>query len=411
MQGLKKNCKQFWLLVLVNAFVGSMVGLERSVIPGFAENKFQLNGNAALMSFIIAFGLSKAFSNLLTGHLTKIIARKHILIMGWIAALPVPFLMIYSQTWSWIIAANLLLGINQGLAWSSTVIMKIDLVGSEHRGFAMGINEFSGYLFVGLSAYLTAAMAAHYGFTYLLFLPGIFISIAALSISVFFVKDTKAFAKHEAANSTIPLLKSIWKDTSFKHPNLGSVTLSGLVNNMNDGVVWGLVPVFLLSKGYTMTEIRIAAGIYPVIWGLGQLITGKLGDYYCKKQLINGGMFIQAISLIMVAMSKYYYMDLIAMILLGVGTALVYPNFISVIAENSHPNQRTQSLSIFRFWRDSGYVFGAILSGFLADRIGIMNSLIFIAFLTASSGIIGEIRMCCTKKILWKSMLCLPEII
>ncbi|GAC1385724.1 MAG: MFS transporter [Ginsengibacter sp.] len=404
MQGLKENRKQFWLLVLVNAFVGSMVGLERSVIPGFAEDKFHINGNAALMSFIIAFGVSKALSNLLTGHLTKTIARKHILIMGWVAAIPVPFLMIYSQTWGWIIVANLLLGINQGLAWSSTVIMKIDLVGNEHRGFAMGINEFSGYLFVGLSAYLTAAIAAHYGFTYLLFLPGIFISIAALLISIFFVKDTKAFAKHEAAHSKIPLLKSIWKDTSFKHPNLGSVTLSGLVNNMNDGVVWGLLPVFLLSKGYTITQIGMAAGVYPLIWGLGQLISGKLGDHYCKKQLINGGMFIQAVSLIFLAISKYYYMDLTAMILLGAGTALVYPNFITIIAENSHPNQRTQSLSIFRFWRDSGYVFGALLSGFLADRMGIMNTLMFIGFLTALSGIIGEIRMCCTKKILWRSV-------
>ena len=406
MQGLKENRKQFWLLVLVNAFVGSMVGLERSVIPGFAENKFHINGNAALMSFIIAFGLSKALSNLLTGHLTKTIARKHILIMGWVAAIPVPFLMIYSQTWNWIIAANLLLGINQGLSWSSTVIMKIDLVGNQHRGFAMGLNEFSGYLFVGLSANLTAAIAANYGFTYVLFLPGIFISVTALLISIFFVKDTKAFAIHEATNSTIPLLQRIWRDTTFKHPNLGSVTLSGLVNNINDGVIWGLLPVFLLNKGYTIMQIGMAAGIYPMIWGLGQLMTGKLGDYYCKKQLINGGMFIQAISIVILAVSQYYYWDLTAMILLGAGTALVYPNFITIIAENSHPNQRTRSLSIFRFWRDSGYVFGAILSGFLADSIGIIQTLLVVAFVTATSGTIGEIRMCCTKKMLWKSVTC-----
>ena len=411
MQGLKKNRKQFWLLVLVNAFVGSMVGLERSVIPGFAHSKFHINANTALMSFIIAFGLSKALSNLLTGHLTKSISRKHILIMGWIAAVPVPFLMIFSQSWNWIIAANLLLGINQGLAWSSTVIMKIDLVGNENRGFAMGINEFSGYLFVGLSAYLTAIIASNYGFAYYLFIPGIIISLTALLITIFFIRDTSAYSNYEAKNSKIPLLKNIWKETSYKHPNLGSITLNGLINNLNDGVIWGLLPVFLINKGFSITQIGIAAGIYPVIWGLGQLLTGKVGDYLCKKQLISSGMIIQALGLGILAISNSYYLDLSALILLGAGTAMVYPNFISVIAENSHPDKRTQTLSIFRFWRDSGYVFGAILSGFLADRIGIINTLIFIALLTFSSGVVGEVRMCCTKKVLWRSKLCLAEVI
>ena len=406
MQGLKKNLKQFWLLVLVNAFVGSMVGLERSIIPGFAQNKFHINANPALMSFIIAFGLSKALSNLLTGHLTKSISRKHILIMGWIAAIPVPFLMIFSQSWKWIIAANLFLGINQGLAWSSTVIMKIDLVGNEQRGFAMGINEFSGYLFVGLSAYFTAVIASNYGFTYILFIPGIIISITALLISLFFVQDTSAYSKYEAKNSKIPLVKNIWKETTYKHANLGSVTLNGLINNMNDGVIWGLLPVFLINKGFSTTQIGIAAGIYPVIWGIGQLFTGKMGDYFCKKQLISSGMFIQAIGLGILAISNFYYLDLCALTLLGAGTALVYPNFISVIAENSHPDQRSETLSIFRFWRDSGYVFGAILSGFLADKLGITYTILFISLLTASSGVVGELRMCCTKKVLWKSKLC-----
>ena len=406
MQGLKKNLKQFWLLVLVNAFVGSMVGLERSIIPGFAQNKFHINANTALMSFIIAFGLSKALSNLLTGHLTKSISRKHILIMGWIAAIPVPFLMIFSQSWKWIIAANLFLGINQGLAWSSTVIMKIDLVGNEQRGFAMGINEFSGYLFVGLSAYFTAVIASNYGFTYILFIPGIIISITALLISLFFVQDTSAYSKYEAKNSKIPLVKNIWKETTYKHANLGSVTLNGLINNMNDGVIWGLLPVFLINKGFSTTQIGIAAGIYPVIWGIGQLFTGKMGDYFCKKQLISSGMFIQAIGLGILAISNFYYLDLCALTLLGAGTALVYPNFISVIAENSHPDQRSETLSIFRFWRDSGYVFGAILSGFLADKLGITYTILFISLLTASSGVVGELRMCCTKKVLWKSKLC-----
>ena len=407
MQGLERNKKQFWLLVLVNAFVGSMVGLERSVIPGFAHNKFHINESVGLMSFIIAFGLSKALSNLLTGHLTKTMARKHILIIGWIVAIPVPFLMIFSQSWGWIIAANLLLGINQGLCWSSTVIMKIDLVGNEKRGFAMGINEFSGYLFVGLSAYLSSEIAFHFGFNDMLFIPGIIISFSGLLISIFFIKDTKAFSHHEAKSSSIPLLQNVWKDTSFKHRNLGSVTISGLINNLNDGVIWGLLPILLINKGYSINQIGVAAGIYPIVWGLGQLITGRLGDYYCKKQLISSGMFIQAISLGILSVSNDYYLDLTVMILLGAGTALVYPNFISVIAENTQPTQRTQSISIFRFWRDSGYVFGAIISGFLSDKIGINYTLLFISFLTVMAGVIAEVRMCCTKKLLWNSEACL----
>ncbi len=239
MQGLKQNRKQFWLLVLINGFVGAMVGLERSVLPGLAESSFGINGKTALLSFIIAFGVTKALFNLFTGNLTKWFSRKQILLLGWIAALPVPFLLMYAESWSWIIAANILLGVNQGLAWSSTVIMKIELVGENNRGFAMGINEFAGYLSVGLAAYLAAQLAAAFGYSFFPFLPGVFFAVTGLLLTILFVKDTAAFVQIEAEQSKVPLLSGLWKQTTFRHINLGSVTINGIVNNMNDGVVWG----------------------------------------------------------------------------------------------------------------------------------------------------------------------------
>jgi MFS family permease len=313
----------------------------------------------------------------------------------------------YASSWQWVIAANILLGINQGLAWSSTVIMKIDLVGERNRGLAMGINEFAGYLAVGLAAYLASEIAAAKGYTFFPFVPGLFFAFAGFLLSLFFVKDTTHFVHKEAESSQIPYLQNIWKATTYQHQNLGSVTINGLVNNLNDGVIWGLLPVLLLQKDYAIGQIGLLAGIYPAIWGLGQLFTGKLGDTHCKKQLISIGMLLQAIGLVMVAFSHYFALDMLSMILMGLGTALVYPNFLSVIAENTHPHQRAQSLSIFRFWRDSGYVVGALLSGFLADAFGIGYALTFVALLTASAGLIAQLRMCCTKKLLWNSKLCM----
>lgn len=407
MQGLKKNWKQFWLLVLINAFVGAMVGLERSVLPGLAETKFHLSEKTALLSFIVAFGTAKALFNLFTGKLTRTFTRKKILTLGWLAALPVPFLLMYAPNWGWVIAANILLGINQGLAWSTTVIMKIDLVGERNRGLAMGINEFAGYLSVGLAAYLTAHIAASYGYSYFPFLPGVFFSISGLLLTVFWVKDTAHFVHAESKASRIPILEHLWKETTFKHHNLGSVTINGIVNNLNDGVVWGLLPVFLLQKDYSLSQIGVLAGLYPAVWGLGQLVTGRLGDSHCKKQLITAGMLLQATALLLVAFSPQFYIDLAAVILLGAGTALVYPNFLTVIAENTHPEQRAQGLSIFRFWRDSGYVIGAILSGFLADTFGLGTTFMVVAMITAGAGLMAQVRMCCTKKLLWSSRLCI----
>lgn len=407
MQGLKTNWKQFWLLVLINAFVGAMVGLERSVLPGLAETKFGLAEKTALLSFIVAFGTAKAFFNLFTGRLSQSFTRKKILTLGWVAALPVPFLLMYAQDWSWVIAANILLGINQGLTWSTTVIMKIDLVGERNRGLAMGINEFAGYLAVGLAAYASAGIAARYGYSFFPFLPGVFISVIGLLLTIFLVKDTTPFVLAESKTSRVPLLDHIWKQTTFKHHNLGSVTINGLVNNLNDGVVWGLLPLFLLQKGYDLAQVGVIAGLYPAVWGLGQLVTGKLGDSHCKKQLITAGMLLQATALVMVAFSGLFYVDLAAVVLLGGGTALVYPNFLTVIAENTHPTQRAQGLSIFRFWRDSGYVIGALLSGVLADSFGFGTTFIVVAAITAGGGLLAQLRMCCTNKLLWSSRLCI----
>ena len=408
MQGLEKNKYQFALLVLVNAFVGAMVGLERSIMPGFGKLEFGLSANAALMSFIIAFGISKSLSNYAVAQLSKKFNRKTILIIGWISALPVPFLLMYAPGWNWVIAANILLGINQGLAWSSTVIMKIDLVGSKNRGLAMGINEFAGYLSVGLAAWLASSIASDYGYAFFPFIPGVIFAFAGLLISIFLVKDTSHFVHTESLTSKLPLLENVWKETTWKHRNLGSVSLNGLVNNLNDGVVWGLLPMLLIQRGFGITQIGIIAAIYPAVWGISQLFTGKLGDTHCKKQIITAGMLLQAMAILIVAIVSSLPLLILASIILGFGTALVYPNFLSVIAESTHPKQRAESLSIFRLWRDSGYVFGALLSGVLADAFGITYALFIVAAITAIAGLIANRRMCCTAKVFWKSEYCVP---
>jgi MFS family permease len=405
MQGLKANRGQFYLLVLVNAFVGSMVGLERAVLPGLSES-FHLNSYTAMLSFLVAFGSSKALFNLLTGKLVTIFTRKHVLLLGWMAALPVPFLLMYAPNWNWIIVANIFLGINQGLAWSSTVIMKIDLVGEKNRGLAMGINEFAGYLSVGLAAYLASCIAETKGYAFFPFLPGIFFAASGLLLTLFFVRDTLSHVQHEAGKSKVKWLKNIWKETTYHHHNIGSVAINGFVNNLNDGVIWGLLPVLLINQHFSVAQTGLLAGIYPAVWGIAQLFTGRLGDRFCKKQLIVSGMLLQAIGLVVLTFNLSFLSATFSMLLLGLGTALVYPNFLTVVAENSHPHQRAQSLSIFRFWRDSGYVVGAILSGALADAVGIPSTLLIIAFITAASGLMAQFRMCCTAKLLWKSNIC-----
>lgn len=410
MQGLKENKTQFLLLVLVNAFVGAMVGMERSILPEFGKTIFSLSAASALTSFIVAFGISKAISNYAVGLLSRKFTRKQILLTGWLLASPVPFILMYANHWNWIIIANIFLGISQGLTWSTTVVMKIDLVGNKNRGLAMGINEFAGYLSVGLAAFISAQIAAKYGYAFYPFIPGLFFVLAGLVISLFWVKDTEAFIQSETTNSTIPLLNNIWASTSWKHRNLGSVTLNGLVNNLNDGVMWGLVPILLVQRSFSIAEVGVVAGIYPMVWGVSQLFTGKMGDHFCKKQLITFGMLLQALAIVFLVFFSSFAGAIIAAVLLGLGTGLVYPNFLTVVAENAHPTQRAEIMGVFRFWRDGGYVIGALLSGFLADWMGLNWALYAVAAITAGAGIVANIRMCCTLKLFWRSQECMPAV-
>ncbi|WP_439506410.1 MFS transporter [Sediminibacterium sp.] len=410
MQGLKENKSQFLLLVLVNAFVGAMVGMERSILSEFGKTIFSLSAASALTSFIVAFGISKATSNYFVGILSRKFTRKQILVTGWLIASPVPFILMYANHWNWIILANVFLGISQGLTWSTTVVMKIDLVGSKNRGLAMGINEFAGYLSVGLAAYLSAAIASTYGYAFYPFIPGLIFVFVGLVVSLFWVNDTTSFIQKETAKSNIPLLKNIWASTSWKHRNLGSVTLNGLVNNLNDGVMWGLVPILLAQRSFSIQEIGIIAGVYPMVWGVSQLFTGKMGDVFCKKQLITVGMLLQAMAIVLLVVFSSFAGAIIAAVLLGLGTGLVYPNFLTVVAENAHPTQRAEIMGVFRFWRDGGYVIGALLSGFLADWFGLNWALYLVAALTAAAGLIANLRMCCTLRLFWRSQECMPSV-
>jgi len=370
-----------------------MIGLERTILPKLAEQEFAILASSAMLSFIVVFGFTKAISNYFAGRLANKVGRKNVLIYGWIVALPVPFLLIFSQSWNWVIVANVLLGINQGLAWSSTVIMKIDLVGEKNRGLAMGINEFAGYLAVALVAMLTGYLANTYGVRPYPFIIGIFLSVFGLIASIFLVKDTSKFVEQEKTVSRNKPLKFVFLDTSFRHPNLSSVTQAGLVNNLNDGMIWGLFPVLLATKSYNLTQIGILVAIYPAVWGLGQLFTGKLADLYNKKMLLFWGMLFQGVAIIAIIYSSTQIHFITVSIVLGLGTAIVYPTFLASIAAETTPDQRAESLGIFRFWRDAGYAFGAILSGFLADHFGVDYAVGTVGFLTLFSALIIQLRM------------------
>ncbi|MFZ1515061.1 MAG: MFS transporter, partial [Saprospiraceae bacterium] len=284
--GLKENWKQFSLLVLINAFVGGMVGMERSILPRIAEIEFHISAKTAILSFIIVFGIVKAITNYYTGTLANRFGRKKLLVAGWIIGLPIPFILMFAPSWSWIIAANVLLGINQGLTWSSTVVMKIDLVGEKQRGFAMGLNEFAGYIAVALVAFLTGWIASEYGIRPYPFYTGIVLVVFGLLGSIFFIKDTRHHVAQETINNSIPRLQNIFWDTTWKNKNLGSVTQAGLINNLNDGMAWGIFPILLATKGFSIAEIGIVTAIYPAVWGIGQLFTGRMADKFCKKDML-----------------------------------------------------------------------------------------------------------------------------
>jgi MFS family permease len=391
--GLRKNAAQFALLVLINAFVGGMVGMERSIFSEYAQQGFNLSAQSALLTFIAAFGSSKALANYFSGRWANRWGRKNILLLGWVLALPVPLMLIYAPSWSWVIAANVFLGLSQGLAWSSTVVMKIDLVGEKNRGLAMGLNEFSGYLAVGVMAWLTGYIAQVYGITPYPFYLGIGLSLGGLLLTAFWVKDTRVFVEKEQSTERSTGLTNVFWETTWKNKTLSAVTQAGLINNLNDGMIWGLFPVLLFALNYDSQQVGVLTAIYPAVWGIGQLFTGKMSDHFPKKAMLFWGMALQAGAILFIPFADQYATLGLLSGLLGLGTALVYPTFLSAIAQETSPNQRAESIGVFRLWRDSGYVFGALISGLVTDYFGITPAVLLIGLLTLLSAGVIQYRM------------------
>ena len=380
--GVKENWQQFVLLVLINGFVGGMVGLERSVLPVIAEEEFAVAAKTAILSFIIVFGIVKAIANYYAGTLANRFGRKNLLVTGWIVAIPVPLMLMYGSSWIWIIAANVFLGIHQGLAWSSTVVMKIDLVGEKRRGFAMGLNEFAGYIAVAIVAFFTGWIASEYGVRPFPFYLGIALVLAGLLGSLFLIRDTRHHVAEEVRASEVPRLRNVFFDTSWRNRNLSSVTQAGLINNLNDGLMWGIFPLLLVTKNFSIHEIGVVTAIYPGVWGIGQLFTGRMADLFCKKDLLYTGMLIQGIALFFLAVADSMTWYIVLSALLGLGTALVYPTFLATIADYVNPLDRAECI-------------GAILAGVIADLISIEASIVLVAVLTILSAFIIYVRMRC----------------
>ena len=392
-QGLRENAFQFWVLVLVNAFVGGMVGLERSILPQIAEQEMGLDGHTAILSFIIAFGVTKALTNYFMGKMADRIGRKNLLVIGWLFALPIPILLIVADSWNVVIFANILLGINQGLTWSSTVVMKIDLVGQKDRGFAMGLNEFSGYFAVGLVTFLTGYLADQYGLRPVPFYLGIGLAVLGLLFSIFIVKDTHHHVKSESADDDTKEAKNVFLNTTIRDPNLSATTQAGLINNLNDGMIWGLLPILLLGQGFNQENIGLIAATYPAVWGIGQLFTGKMADIYSNKKILFWGMLLQGFAIILMSGTHGIGFYIGICIILGLGTALVYPTFLVVISNNNSPDQRAESIGVFRLWRDLGYAIGALMSGVIADLFGLQYAILSIGGLTLLSALVIQLRM------------------
>ena len=400
--GLGANLGQFTLLVVVNAFVGAMIGLERSILPAIAEHEFHLAAHAAVLSFIVAFGVSKAFTNYLAGRLSDAIGRKRVLLVGWAIAIPVPFLLMSAPSWSWVLFANVLLGISQGLTWSTTVIMKIDLAGPARRGFAMGLNEFAGYGAVAVSALATGYVASTYGLRPEPFYLGVAYVVLGLGLSLV-VRDTHGHARkeatdHQGGDAGVVSQRELFLRTSFTDPNLSSISQAGLVNNLNDGMAWGLFPLFFAAAKLSLEQIAWLAAIYPAVWGIGQLFTGALSDRIGRKWLIASGMWIQAIGIAVIAASGSFLPFVFGAVLLGAGTAMVYPTLLAAIGDVAHASWRASVVGVYRLWRDLGYAIGALLAGLVADLVGVGAAIWLVAILTAGSGLVVAVRMSETLK-------------
>ena len=391
--GLRENIAQFSLLLGINAFVGAMVGLERSTLSLVGEDDFGLTSSAAVLSFIVAFGLAKSFTNLGAGVFAERLGRRRLLIVGWALALPVPLMIALAPSWSWIVAANALLGVNQGLAWSMTVVMKIDLVGPKRRGLALGLNESAGYGGVALAAALSGWLATEFAARDVLVVAGAAIAVTALVISILFVRDMAGHMAIEQARSDpdateeAPALRQAFPDVTYRHPVLRSCSQAGLVNNLNDALAWGLVPLFLAANGASVSQIGLVAGLYPAVWGLGQILTGHWSDRVGRKPLIVSGMLVQAAALALLAGSSgEVAVAAVSAVLLGVGTALVYPTLIAAISDAVSPIARAPAVGVYRFWRDMGYVAGGLIAGLAADAIDFSAAIALVAALTAASG-------------------------
>lgn len=399
--GLRANWQQFTLLVIVNAFVGAMVGMERTLLPIIAEDEFGLVSKSVVLSFLVSFGVVKALANLFAGRLSDKWGRKYILVAGWLVGLPVPLLIIFAPSWEWIVLANVLLGINQGLCWSTTVIMKIDLVGPQQRGLAMGLNEFAGYLAVSLAAAATGFLAAGYGLRPAPFYPGIAIAAAGLLFSVFLIRETLPYTKVEARLAQISAdsgharlsFRQVFWLTSWRDKNLFAASQAGLVNNLNDGMMWGLFPIFLASFGVPLAQIGVLAATYPGVWGVSQLVTGALSDHVGRKWLIAGGMWCQAAGIGVLVMGGSLAAWFFGAVLLGIGTAMVYPTLLAAISDVAHPEWRASAVGVYRLWRDLGYAVGALLAGLLADLFGIAVAIAAVGALTFLSGVVVALVM------------------
>jgi MFS family permease len=397
--GLRANAAQFTLLVAVNALVGGMLGQERTVLPLLAKDVFGLDSYTAALTYILAFGLAKAFTNYLAGTWSDRYGRKPVLVAGWLVAAPVPLLLIWAPEWWIVVAANALLGISQGLTWSTTVIMKIDLVGPSRRGLAMGLNESAGYLALAMTALLTGSIAAHAGLRPEPFLVGIAYAALGLGLSALVVRETRGHADHEATRAQTTgrprdlTDRQVLTRTSFREPALSAASQAGLVNNLNDGLAWGLFPVMFISAGLTLGETGLLVALYPAVWGLGQLATGGLSDRWGRKHLITGGMLLQAAALAIIATANSMAPWAAASVLLGAGTAMVYPTLLATIGDVAHPSWRARAVGVYRLWRDLGFAVGALLTGVLADTFGIREAVWVIAGLTALSGVVVAVRM------------------
>jgi MFS family permease len=405
--GLRENLGQFYLLAVINAFVGMMVGLERTVVPLIGEKEFGLASKTAIVSFIVSFGVTKAICNLFAGRISENVGRKKVLVLGWLLGLPVPFMIIYANRWLWFDAANVLLGMNQALCWSMTVNMKVDLVGPKRRGLALGVNEFSGYVAVGFTAWITGYLAARYSLRPQPFYLGIAVAFVGLLLSVFGTKETIHHARHESrlhpstgASGTRPTqakaslsLREAFVLASWKDRDLFSCSQAGLVNNLNDGMSWGIYPLFFASYGLGVAAIGVIKAIYPAAWGSLQLFTGHISDHWGRKRLIAAGMLVQAGGIWLAAQVPHYSAWIAAALVQGIGTAMVYPTLLAVTSDVSHPGHRATTMGVYRFWRDLGYAVGALVSGIIADLFGMRAAIEAVAVLTFLSGMQVIFRM------------------